>query len=211
MLCNLGFIVGSDMIMLLVHLNTAKESKEQFMKSHSSTDISPRAIIIAGPNGAGKTTFAGEFLQSEGSCPTFINADLIAAGLSPFLPQEHTVRAMRLMAETMHSCVKALKDFAIESTLSGRTYARQIRTWRNRGYRVKIIFFKLTSVDLAIARVRVRVRQGGHDVPEDVIRRRFAQGWANFQHLYMPLVDTWQIYDSSGETPVLVEEGGPAR
>ena len=102
----------------------------------------PRALIIAGPNGAGKTTFAREFLVGEWACETFINADLIAAGLAPFRPEDASVKAMRLMAEIMHACVDARKDFAVESTLSGRTYARLIREWKRRGYEVKIVYLK---------------------------------------------------------------------
>jgi len=167
----------------------------------------PRAIIIAGPNGAGKTTFAREFLAAEGSCPTFINADLIAAGLSPLRPEAADMKAMRIMAEQMRDCAAAGEDFAIESTLAGRSHIGLIRDWQVHGYRVKIIYLWLDSVDLAIDRVRFRVAEGGHNVPEDVIRRRFSQGWANFNELYRPLADVWQIYNCSGPTPLLMEEG----
>ena len=167
----------------------------------------PRAIIIAGANGSGKTTFAREFLVAEGACPTFINADLIAAGLSPLRPEDANLRAMRLMAEQMRDCVAHRRDFAVESTLAGRVYVNLIRGWRAIGYRVKIIYLWLDSVDLAIDRVRFRVAEGGHNVPEDVIRRRFSQGWTNFEKLYRPIADIWQIYNCSGSTPVLIEEG----
>jgi len=167
----------------------------------------PRAIIIAGPNGAGKTTFAREFLAAEGSCPTFINADLIAAGLSPLQPDAADMKAMRLMAEQMRDCVAHRRDFAAESTLAGRAYVSIIRGWRTIGYRVKIIYLWLDSVDLAIDRVRFRVAEGGHNVPEDVIRRRFSQGWKNFNEMYRPLADVWQVYNCSGPTPILMEEG----
>jgi predicted ABC-type ATPase len=169
--------------------------------------MTPRAMIIAGPNGAGKTTFAKEYLLHEGTCTTFINADLIAAGLSPFRPEEAAVRAIRLMAEEMHRCVSARRDFSIETTLAGRAYMSLIRDWRMQGYHVKLIFLRLTTVDLAVDRVRYRVIQGGHDVPEAIIRRRFEQGWKNFQGIYRLLVDAWQVYDSSGETPLLIDEG----
>lgn len=167
----------------------------------------PRALIISGPNGSGKTTFAREFLLSEAACPIFINADLIAEGLSPLQPQAGIPKAMRLMAEQLHESVAARQDFAIESTLAGRTYVSLIREWHAVGYRVKIIYLWLDCVDLAIERVRLRVASGGHDVPEDVIRRRFDRGWANFNGLYRPVADAWQVYNCSGPAPELLEEG----
>jgi predicted ABC-type ATPase len=167
----------------------------------------PRAYIIAGPNGAGKTTFARGFLPDDAGCTTFINADLIAAGLSPFRPEAAELRAMRLMVEAMRECVAARRDFAIETTLSGRSYVTLIRSWKAAGYSVKIIFLKLPSVEEAIARVRQRVSLGGHHVPDDVVRRRFGQGWTNFEALYRPLVDAWAVYDSSGPFPSPISEG----
>ena len=158
----------------------------------------PRAIVIAGPNGAGKTTFAREFLAAEAACPNFINADLIAAGLSPLRPEAANLRAMRIMAEAIRARVAARQDFAIESTLAGRTYARLIRDWRGIGYHVGAYFLRLDSVELAIERVRNRVAEGGHDVPEQAIRPRFARGWDNFLGLYRPLADSWRLYDGSG-------------
>lgn len=167
-----------------------------------------KIVIIAGPNGAGKTTFAREFLPNEADCPDFINADLIAAGLSPFQPETAALRAGRLMLEEIHNRIKAKRSFAFETTLSGRTYARAITGWQQDGYRVKLIFLRLSGVDVAIARVAARVAQGGHAVPEEVIRRRFETGWLNFEHLYKPLVDSWMLYDNSAEAPRLLEKGG---
>ena len=167
----------------------------------------PRAIIIAGPNGSGKTTFAREFLMKEASCPTFINADLIAAGLSPLRPEDANLKSMRIMAEQMRDYVAQRRDFAVESTLAGRSYLSLIRQWQGLGYQVKIIYLCLDSVELAIDRVRFRVAEVGHDVPEDVIRRRFSQGWTNFRALYRPLADVWQVYNCSGPRPLLMEEG----
>lgn len=161
-------------------------------------------IIIAGPNGAGKTTFAREFLPQEASCLTFINADLIAQGLSPFRPEEAAVRAARVMLEMIAECVKRRESFAIETTLSGRTYARMIPQWKHAGYQVVLFFLQLPREDLAVARVADRVAQGGHHIPESVVRRRFHAGFANFYTLYKPLVDVWRIYDNSGEQPILV-------
>lgn len=167
-------------------------------------------IIIAGPNGAGKTTFAREFLPHEASCLRFINADLIAQGLSPFRPEEAAVRAARLMLEMIAECVKRGESFAIETTLSGRTYARMIPQWKQAGYQVALFFLQLPSEDLAVARVADRVAQGGHNIPEEVIRRRFHAGIANFHALYKPLVDDWRLYDNSGERPILINSSDPS-
>ncbi len=167
-----------------------------------------RIIIVAGPNGAGKTTFATEFLPREASCPDFINVDLIAGGLSPFDPQRAAVRAGRLMLEEIRRRVRAGQSFAFETTLAGRYYAQMIPKWRAEGYHVKLIFLSLPSADLAVARVAERVRQGGHDVPEDVIRRRFDLASRNFETVYRALVDSWSWYDNSGTQPRLVASGG---
>jgi predicted ABC-type ATPase len=163
-----------------------------------------RAIIIAGPNGAGKTTFAREFLPREAACPVFINADLIAQGLSPFQPAVAALRAGRLMLEMVKENVRQGEGFAIETTLSGRLYASLIPRWRAEGYEVAIFFLELSDVELAIRRVTDRVSQGGHDVPEAVIRRRFTSGRRHFEEIYKPLADAWRHYDNSGEEPRLL-------
>jgi predicted ABC-type ATPase len=162
-------------------------------------------VIIAGPNGAGKSTFAEEFLPREANCPVFINADLIAAGLSPFQPELAAIRAGRLMLEEIRRHAAAKESFAFETTLAGRVYAPMIRRWRDAEYRVELIFLRLNSVETAIARVAERVRQGGHDIPEPVIRRRFDAGLRNFSSLYAPLVDAWVLYDNSGNEPLLID------
>ena len=166
-----------------------------------------KIIIIAGPNGAGKTTFAGEFLPNEAECPNFVNADLIAAGLSPFAPDTAAFKAGRLMLAEISDHVRQKKSFAFETTLSGRHYARLIPQWQKDGYNIKLFFLKLVSVELAIARVQQRVKTGGHNIPEDVIRRRFAAGLHNFELLYKPLVDEWAFYDNSASMPQLIDEG----
>jgi len=167
-----------------------------------------KIVILAGPNGAGKTTFAREFLLREADCPIFVNADLIASGLSPFRYELSAVRAGRIMLEEIRNHVRAGRSFAFETTLSGRLYARWIPAWRQKGYRVKLIYLRLTSADLANSRVGARVLQGGHGVPADVILRRFAAGWRNFERVYKPLVDAWVLYDNSGDAPVLIEAEG---
>ncbi|BCB26028.1 hypothetical protein SKTS_09140 [Sulfurimicrobium lacus] len=165
-------------------------------------DTNPRVIIIAGPNGAGKTTFAREFLPQEAQLPVFINADLIAAGLSPFKPEVAAIQAGRIMLAEIAEKSAKRESFAFETTLSGHGYARHIPEWRKAGYRVELFFLSLDSPETAIARVRNRVAQGGHDVPETTIRRRFSGGIENFHSIYKPLVDAWLFYDNSGNEPI---------
>jgi predicted ABC-type ATPase len=169
--------------------------------------ITLKIVIITGPNGAGKTTFARGFLPQEAQCPRFINADLIAAGLSPFAPEAAAIRAGRLMLKEIAHCAAHRESFAFETTLSGHTFLRQIKAWREYGYHVSLFFLRLNSVELAIARVAERVRQGGHDIPESVIRRRFLAGWKNFETHYRSAVDAWAVYDNSGDEPLLMEWG----
>ena len=167
-----------------------------------------RIFVIAGPNGAGKTTFATEFLPNEAKCPVFVNADLIAAGLSPFRPNLAAVRAGRLMLQQIGEHVRRGDSFAFETTLSGRGHARRIPRWQTMGYRVKLLFLRLPTPEMAIARVAHRVSCGGHDVPNSVIIRRFSKGWRNFENVYRDQVDDWKLYDNAGDTPVLLAEGG---
>jgi predicted ABC-type ATPase len=170
-----------------------------------------KIVIIAGPNGAGKTTFAREFLPREAECPDFINVDLIAAGLSPFAPERSAVRAGRLVLHEIRQRARRGDSLACETTLSGRGYARMIPQWRAAGYRVKLICLSLPSVELAVERVAARVAQGGHPVPEDVIRRRFRSGLRNFSEIYASIVDSWVLYDNSGSIHKLLDSGDNAR
>jgi predicted ABC-type ATPase len=167
-----------------------------------------RILILAGPNGAGKTTFAREFLVRDGRRPAFVNADLIAAGLSPFDPARVALRSGRLMLELIAEHVARGESFAFETTLAGRNFARAIERWRSVGYHVSLIFLSLSSADVAVQRVAQRVRQGGHAVPEADVRRRFDRGREHFETLYKPLVDAWMLYDNSGEVPLLIDSGG---
>lgn len=166
-----------------------------------------RVIIIAGPNGAGKTTFAREFLPHEAGCPIFVNADLIAAGLAPFAPESAAIQAGRLMLAELQRHFAARQSFAFETTLSGRAYLQHIGEWRRAGYHVKLIFLALNSPEDAVRRVAQRVRQGGHDIPEAVIRRRFRAGLKNLESIYAPAVDAWSVYNNSYDEPVLVRWG----
>lgn len=169
--------------------------------------MTKRIIIIAGPNGAGKTTFARSFLPAEAEIQRFINADLIAAGLSPFAPEAEAIKAGRLMLEEIADCVQRGESFAFETTLAGLGYRRHIDQWRSLGYHVSLYFLALPDAEAAVDRVSERVKQGGHDIPEPVIRRRFAAGLDNFRHHYKARVDVWALYDNSGPEPVLLEWG----
>jgi len=165
-----------------------------------------KCLIIAGPNGAGKSTFASEFLPNEANCPRFINADLIAAGISPFRPDLVSIKAGRLLLNEIEECVAAGKDFAFESTLSGTAYVNRIRRWKERDFQIWIYYLRLKTADLALTRVKERVASGGHDIPEAVIRRRFQQSWKNFHLLYKPLANYWEVYDNSYESIQLIEK-----
>jgi predicted ABC-type ATPase len=170
-----------------------------------------RIIIVAGPNGAGKTTFAREYLLKEADCPDFVNADLIAAGLSPFDPDRAAIRAGRIMLAEIQRRTRRGESFAFETTLSGHVYARLVPSWRSAGYRVRLIFLNLPNPKIAIARVAARVAQGGHHVATAVVRRRFDSGLRNFRDIYKDLVDKWEWYDNSGNTPQLISEEGSWR
>jgi len=167
----------------------------------------PKILIIAGPNGAGKTTFAREFLPHEAGLPFFINADLIAAGLSPFAPEVADIAAGRIMVRMIREKVRRRESFAFETTLSGRNYARHIPRWRKAGYQVMLYFLSLPSVKMALTRVRDRVTRGGHDVEATVVRRRFKAGMRNFRSVYCNLVNSWRLYDNSGAMPRLIDAG----
>lgn len=147
----------------------------------------PRCLIIAGPNGAGKTTFAREFLPSFGIWH-FVNADLLAAGLSPLKPDAAQVAAGRLFLKELDRLALEKSDFCFESTLSGRTYATRLSSWRVAGYTIQIIYLKVADVRISLQRVASRVRNGGHPVPDADVRRRFGRSWINYSEYYRPLV-----------------------
>jgi predicted ABC-type ATPase len=175
-----------------------------------STREQPTVYVIAGPNGAGKTTFASEFLPDFVQCREFLNADLIAAGLSPFAPEAQNVRAGRLLLERIRELAREHADFGFETTLSGRSYGKLLSDLRASGYRVLLFFLWLPTAGMAIARVANRVKQGGHSIPPDDIKRRHAAGVRNLFRLYRPLLDGWWLYDASRLPPKLiaVEEHG---
>jgi predicted ABC-type ATPase len=158
-------------------------------------DQSPTIYLIAGCNGAGKTTFAMEFLPKEVKCLRFLNADEIARGLSPLDPSAGAVKAGRLLLEEFAKAVKKRETFAVESTLSGRTYAGMLRRARKAGYEIELHYLFLATPEQALARVRQRVEKGGHDIPEKDLRRRFWRSRENLLKLYLPFARRWTIWD----------------
>ena len=161
---------------------------------------SPTVYVVAGPNGAGKTTFASQYLPNFAHCGEFVNADLIAAGLSPFNPESQAIMAGRLMLERIENLASSKTTFGFETTLGGRTHAARLRDLKaNFAYQTSMFFIWLPSVELAIARVATRVREGGHNIPRQTIIRRYHQGIRNFSSLYQPVLDEWYVYDGSNQ------------
>ncbi len=160
--------------------------------------------IIAGPNGSGKTTFARMFLPEYVRCPNFVNADLIATGLSPFAPDRAAIRAGKLVLEQIRAFADHGVDFAFETTLAGRSYARLLDGMKKRGYALHLFFLWIPQPGLAIARIRQRVAEGGHSVPAADVRRRFDRGIRNFFAMYRPMMDRWMVFDNSGIKPILI-------
>lgn len=157
----------------------------------------PLVVVIAGPNGAGKSTMAPRLLQQALAVTEFVNADTIATGLSAFRPESVAIAAGRVMLTRLRALADARADFAFETTLASRSFAPWLARLRASGYRVHLAFLSLPDADLAVARVAERVRQGGHDVPEVVIRRRFTAGLRNFFAVYRSIADTWQMFDNT--------------
>ena len=160
--------------------------------------------IIAGPNGSGKTTFAGKFLPDYVRCPNFVNADLIASGLSPFSPQSASIKAGKLVLTQIQEFAKSGVDFAFESTLAGKSYIKLFKALKDKDYKLHLFFLWIPDADLAVARIKDRVAAGGHDVPIKDIRRRFKRSIYNFLRLYRPLLDSWILLDNAGSVPALI-------
>lgn len=176
-------------------------------RKSGKTKSQPRCLVIAGPNGAGKTTFAREYLPDDARVLNFINADLLAAGLSPLKPQLAAIAAARLVLQQIDRLVSKRADFAFESTLSGLAYVSRLQRMKQAGYHIEIIYLRLSSAGLALRRIASRVVQGGHDVPKVDVRRRFSRSWKNFERVYLPLADAWVIYDNSIRPPKLLGSG----
>ena len=160
--------------------------------------------IIAGPNGSGKTTFAKLFLPDYVQCQNFVNADLIAQGLAPFDPRAAAIKAGKLLLQQIHEYTNRGVDFAFETTLSGKSYLSLLAELKEKGCALHLFFLWLPSAELAIARIKERVQEGGHNVPAEDVRRRFARGINNFFTLYEPLLDSWMLFDNSKAKPVLI-------
>jgi predicted ABC-type ATPase len=154
--------------------------------------------VVAGPNGSGKSTTAPRLLQQALAVSEFVNADAIALGLSAFRPESAAIAAGRAMLGRLRTLSRAHEDFAFETTLASRSLVPWVQRLRAAGYHVHMTFLALPSAELAVARVAERVRQGGHHVPEEVVRRRFVAGLRNFFGRYDRIVDTWQMFDNSG-------------
>lgn len=160
--------------------------------------------IIAGPNGSGKTTFAKLFLPDYVNCPNFVNADLIAQGLSPFEPRTAAIKAGKLVLQQTHEHARRGADFAFETTLSGKSYARLLSELKSKGYALHLFFLWIPSPDLAIARIKDRVAEGGHYVPPEDVRRRFVRGLRNLFKMYESILDSWMLFNNSKAKPVLI-------
>lgn len=170
----------------------------------SESEKQPTVYVIAGPNGAGKTTFARRFFPASVDCRHFLNADLIAAGLSPFAPETQNVLAGRILLTRIRELAQEHENFSFETTLAGRSYVRTMRELRVQGYHVVLFYLWLPNVNLAIDRVASRVRRGGHGIPEADIRRRFTKGVRNLFELYHPLLHEFWLLDASVLPPATI-------
>lgn len=172
----------------------------------------PTCWIIAGPNGAGKTTFALQYLPQIAQCRRFINADLIAAGLSPLAPERQLLAASRLFLREIETSIRQQENFAFETTLSGRIYLKLIRRLRTQGWRVELIYLALPNPEISRQRVAERVRHGGHNIPLADIERRFPRSLTNLLDIFSSEVDFCQCLMNNNQTPELVfEQQGQAR
>ena len=172
----------------------------------------PDVVVIAGPNGAGKSTLAPALLRDTLNIPEYVNADTIAEGLSAFAPEDASFEAGRVMLQRIRNLANEKKDFAFETTLATRSYAKRIRELQRSGYRFTLIFLWLQNAELAKERVNERVRLGGHDIPSDTIVRRYERGLRNLFTLYLPIADAWSVRNTSFAESVEIarytEEGG---
>ena len=163
--------------------------------------------IIAGCNGAGKTTASFTILPEMLNCKEFVNADSIAAGLSPFNPESVAIEAGRLMLSRINELMKARVDFAFETTLATRSYVSLVKAAQQVGYNVTLLFIWLDSPETAIQRVADRVAEGGHNIPVEVIERRYYRGIFNLVHLYIPVCDSWIVVNNKNVVPELIAKG----
>jgi predicted ABC-type ATPase len=172
---------------------------------------SPSVVALAGPNGAGKSTAGPPLLRRTLGVKLFVNADLIAAGLSVFEPERAALTAGKIMLERLRDLAASRATFAFETTLAGQLYAPWLENLIHSGYSFHLVFFYVPNPEFAAERVKDRVRRGGHDIPEQTIRRRFHGGLRNFFSLYRPLATTWRLYDNSASTPPRLVAAGEGR
>ncbi len=172
------------------------------------SESSPQVIIIAGPNGAGKSTVAPFLLRDRFGVMNYVNADTIANGLSAFAPEKFAIEAGRIMLRQIQEMAERRTDFAFESTLASRSYENWIRKLCEQGYEFHLFFLSLRSPEIALHRVQERVRMGGHNIAENVIRRRYEKGIRNFFDLYQPLAQTWMVYDNSSSSAMILVANG---
>jgi predicted ABC-type ATPase len=174
------------------------------------TPSNPQLLVIAGPNGAGKTTFINTYLPEYTNVREFVNADLIAKGISPFEPEGAMIEAGRILLTRVHQLIEEKISFALETTLSGKTYVDLIEIAKKLGYDVRLYYIYLNSVELSLNRIAERVREGGHNVPREDVLRRYDRSLHNFFELYLPIADEWQLFDNSGSDcqPVAVWKNG---
>lgn len=166
----------------------------------------PNLYIIAGCNGAGKTTASFTILPEILNCNQFVNADNIAVGLSPFDPESVAIEAGRIMLARMDELLTKGVDFALETTLSTRSYVSFIKKAQQKGYNVTLLYFWLSSPQMAMERVAKRVSKGGHNIPEDVIIRRYYRGIKNLLNLYIPICDEWIVVNNKDVGPIIVAQ-----
>ncbi len=167
----------------------------------------PSLVVLAGPNGAGKTTSAAKLVPQFLKIEHFVNADFIAQGLSPFSPAAAAIQAGRILLQRIHALADRFESFAFETTLASKTFVPFLKRQRQRGYLIHLVFIWLESADLAVQRVSARVQSGGHTVPTEDVIRRYRRGLENFFRIYMPLADTWTIWDNSTSTIQLIARG----
>lgn len=168
----------------------------------------PKLYIISGCNGAGKTTASFTFLPEIFNCREYVNADEIAKGLSPFQPEKVAFQAGRIMLKRIDELLNSNIDFAFETTLSTKSYRNLIAKAKKQGYAVTLLYLWLNSPELAIERVKERVKNGGHSIPELTIRTRYFKGINNLKTIFVPLVDYWMVVDNSGSVPDFIAEAG---
>ena len=171
------------------------------------SSVNPKVVVIAGPNGAGKSTLAPILLRDTLHLLEYVNADTIALGLSAFRPEVTAFEAGRIMLKRLHYLAEHRASFAFETTLATRSYAPWLQALSHQGYEFHLVFVWVQTPELAVERVKARVRAGGHDVPESVVYRRYQHGIGNFFKLYQTLTKSWGVYDNSSEIPVFLASG----